>query len=80
VTRVIDKGRLAFLDDPDVRRIAAKYGNPDELLQERWIPRYPGINLPGDYMKDYALDPYSSIHPHQERLRREAGWSPEMGD
>jgi len=80
VTRVIDKGRLTFLDDPDVKRIAAKYGNPDELLRERWIPQYPGINMPGDYMKDYAADPYSFIHPYQEKLRQQAGWTPEMGD
>jgi hypothetical protein len=79
-TRVLDKGRLTFLDDPEVRKIAAKYGNPDELLREKWIPPYPGINMPGDYMKDYAADPYSFIHPYQEKLRREAGWKPEMGD
>jgi hypothetical protein len=55
-------------------------GNPDELLKEKWIPRYPGINMPGDYMKDYASDPYNWIHPHQEKLREEAGWTPSMGD
>jgi len=79
-TRVIDKGRLTFLGDPEVRKIAAKYGNPDELLTEKWIPRYPGINMPGDYMKDYAQDPYSFIHPYQEKLRKEAGWNRDMGD
>jgi hypothetical protein len=78
--RVLDKGRLTFFDDPEVRKIAAKYGNPDELLREKWIPPYPGINLPGDYMKDYAADPYSFLHGYQEKLRKEAGWTPEMGD
>ena len=80
VVRVLDKGRLTFLDDPEVRRAAAKYGDPDELLREKWIPSIPGITLPGDYMRDYAADPYAVIHPHQERLRRESGWTPEMGD
>ena len=79
-TRVLDKGRLTFLDDPEVQKIAAKYGNPDELLTEKWIPRYPGINMPGDYRKDYAVDPYAFIHPYQEKLRRDAGWTPSMGD
>jgi hypothetical protein len=79
-TRVIDKGRFTFLDDPDVRRVAAKYGNPDEMLREKWIPPYPGINLPGDYMKDYAADPYSFLHPRLEKLRQEVGWTKELGD
>ena len=79
-TRAIDKGRLTFLDDPEVRKIAAKYGDPDEYLQEKWIPPMPGINLPGDYMRDYGSDPYSYTHPIMEKLRREAGWSMEVGD
>jgi 2,5-dihydroxypyridine 5,6-dioxygenase len=29
---VIDKGHLSMLDDPDVRELASKYGNPDEFL------------------------------------------------
>lgn len=58
---LINKGRLTALDDPEIRRVAAKYGNPDELLQEDWIPAMPGINTPGDYMKDYANDPYTFI-------------------
>jgi len=57
--RLINKGRLTALDDPRVRQVAAKYGNPDELLREIWIPSMPGINVPGDYFKDYAGDPAS---------------------
>jgi hypothetical protein len=54
---VIDKGHLTALDDPRVREIAAQYGNPDELLREIWIPKIPGINVPGEYWKDYAANP-----------------------
>ena len=56
-TTFVDKGHLTTLDDPRVRREAAKYGDPDELLQESWIPAIPGINVPGDYSADYASDP-----------------------
>lgn len=41
----IRDGRLTVLDDPEVRRVAAKYGNPDELLKEDWIPAIPGVNV-----------------------------------
>lgn len=53
---VIDKGRLCALDDPEVVRLAYTLGGP-ELLEYDWIPTLPGVNYPGDYMKDYALDP-----------------------
>jgi hypothetical protein len=39
-TKLVENGRLKILDDPEVRRLAAKYGNPDELLREDWIPEY----------------------------------------
>jgi len=58
---IIDKGHLTALDDPEVRSLASRYGNPDELLKDIWIPAVPGINVPGDYMKDYAQDPVSWI-------------------
>lgn len=58
---IIDKGHLTALDDPEVRRFATKFGDPDKLLSEIWIPGVPGINLPGDYMKDYGRDPISWI-------------------
>jgi hypothetical protein len=32
--RVIDHGRLLALDDPEVRTVAARYGDPDRLLKE----------------------------------------------
>ena len=59
--RLLDKGHMTLLDDPEIRAIAAKYGDPDELLQEKWVPAFPGINVPGDYMKDYAADPMKFI-------------------
>ncbi|MBI2821178.1 MAG: hypothetical protein HYX74_03040 [Acidobacteria bacterium] len=65
---MIDKGRLTALDDPDVRKVAAKYGNPDELLREDWIPGVPGINMDGDYMKNYAPDPAAFFKKDYERV------------
>ena len=59
--KLLDKGRLTTLDDPEIRRIAQKYGDPDELLREDWIPAIPGINSPGDYERDYARDPVAAI-------------------
>jgi hypothetical protein len=55
--KIIDKGHLAILDDPEVRAIASKYGDPDEILREEGARPIPGINAPGDYWKDYAENP-----------------------
>jgi hypothetical protein len=38
--KLVDRGRLTVLDDPEVRRIAARHGDPDELLSEDWIPEF----------------------------------------
>lgn len=54
---VINNGRLAALDDPEVRALAARYGDPDEVLSSDYVPPYPGINVPGNFMEDYAKDP-----------------------
>lgn len=35
---VIEDGHLVALDDPEVRRVAERFGDPDELLREDWIP------------------------------------------
>lgn len=59
--RVIDHGRLTALDDPDVRELAAKYGDPDELLKEDWVPEVPGVSCPGSYA-EYARDPAAWIY------------------
>ena len=54
---LLDKGRMTSLDDPEVRALASRYGDPDYILAEDWIPDVPGINAPGDYLKDYAPNP-----------------------
>ncbi len=58
---VIDHGRLAALDDPDVRDFARRYGDPDELLREDWIPQIPGISARGSY-DDFARDPVRYLY------------------
>ena len=44
-TTIVENGRLKLFDEPAIRKEAAKYGDPDELLREHWIPalqtRYP---------------------------------------
>jgi hypothetical protein len=57
---ITDKGRMTSLDNPEVRALASRYGNPDELLQVDWRPGMPGINMPGDYSA-YAQDPWRFI-------------------
>jgi len=51
---LLEKGRMTSLDDPEVRALASRYGDPDYILAEDWIPEVPGINAPGDYLRDYA--------------------------
>jgi hypothetical protein len=54
---VVDAGHLRALDAPEVRAVAARYGEPRALLSEAWVPAVPGINIPGDYLAEYAADP-----------------------
>lgn len=35
---IIDAGHLMALDAPEIRAIAARYGNPDKLLKQTWQP------------------------------------------
>jgi hypothetical protein len=54
---ILDKGHMTSLDNPEVQALASRYGDPKYLLTEDWIPEVPGINAPGDYLKDYAPAP-----------------------
>ena len=50
--KIVDNGHLMLLDDPEIRRIAAKYGDPDELLREEWLPSYEeDSSIKGHYTK-----------------------------
>ena len=52
---------MTSLDNAEVRALASRYGDPGQLLGEDWRPEIPGINAPGDYMKDYALNPWKTV-------------------
>jgi hypothetical protein len=61
VMSIIEHGHLTVLDDPEIRKLAAKYGDPDVVLREDWIPDMPGINAPGLY-EEYAKNPGKFIY------------------
>lgn len=54
---LLDKGRATSLDSPQIRALASRYGDPDDVLSTDWIPSIPGVNSPGNY-ETYAQDPY----------------------
>lgn len=64
--KIVDKGWLTAMSDPEIRSIATKYGDPDKLLSYDWVPPIPGINSEGDYLKDYAPDPLAFLLKRQE--------------
>jgi hypothetical protein len=55
--KIVDKGWLSAMDDPELRAMGVKYGDPEDLFNYDWIPPLPGINCEGDYSKDYAPNP-----------------------
>lgn len=61
VLTLIADGRLTALDDPTVRAVAERYGDPDVLLRDSWVPSVPGITAPGDYA-EFARDPAAYIY------------------
>ena len=63
---LVDKGHMTALDNAEVRALASRYGNPDVILSEDWIPEIPGINVPGRY-QDYAANPWKYDKPVIDR-------------
>ena len=51
---------MSSLDSPEVRALTSRYGDPQDLLAEDWVPQIPGINAPGKYT-DYAKDPWKTV-------------------
>lgn len=68
-TTLIEDGYLTVLDDPEVRSLAAEYGDPDDLLSVDWVPSIPGVSTPGEY-ESYSRDPKAWLREHTDR----AGW------
>jgi len=57
---LIDKGELMSLKSPEIRALASRYGDPNEVLSDDWAPHLPGINAPGSYA-EYAKDPWKTL-------------------
>ena len=54
---LLDKGRMTSLDNPEVRALASRYGDPDRILADEWIIDIPGITSPGSYT-EFSRDPW----------------------
>ncbi|HEY1374798.1 MAG TPA: hypothetical protein VGH50_20165 [Candidatus Binatia bacterium] len=57
---LIEKGEVASLKSPEIRALASRYGDPNDVLSDDWAPYLPGINAPGRY-EDYAKDPWKTV-------------------
>ncbi|HWP57083.1 MAG TPA: hypothetical protein VNL14_04235 [Candidatus Acidoferrales bacterium] len=57
---LIDKGQLTALHSPEIRALASRYGDPQEVLSDDWAPHIPGVNAPGRF-EDYARDPWKTL-------------------
>lgn len=66
--KLLDKGYLVAADNPEVRMIASKYGDPDVLLRALNRRAIPGINAPGSY-EEYAKDPWKYVKKEREQLK-----------
>ncbi len=55
--KLIDRGHLTALDDPEIIAFASDFGDPKEVLREDWFAPIPGVSVDGDYLRDYAPDP-----------------------
>jgi hypothetical protein len=64
---LVDKGHQTSLDASEVRALASRYGDPDKLLAEEWVPQIPGINAPGKY-EDYARDPWTYANSVMQKV------------
>jgi hypothetical protein len=64
---LIDKGEVTALKSPEIRALASRYGNPDEVLSDDWAPYLPGINAPGKY-QDYAKDPWKTVSSVMKKI------------
>ena len=56
---IAEKGYVKLFDDPEVRALASRYGDPDLIFRYEWIPSVPGVNVAGDYKKVFAPDPWA---------------------
>lgn len=62
-------GRPVPYDNPEIRALASKYGDVDKIFSYDWIPAIPGINIEGDYDRDYAEDPWQWVMNEWEQIK-----------
>jgi aminopeptidase len=69
---IMEDGHLLVLDLPEVRELASRFGDPDELLEERFsitpaemdpVPESGAVELTGDWVR---LSPPADVEPPQE--------------
>ena len=57
---LIEKGRVSVLDNPEVRALASRYGDPDLIMRQEWVPDTPGITSPGSY-EEFSQNPWAHM-------------------
>jgi hypothetical protein len=65
---ISDKGRPTAFDNPEVRALAAKYGDPDVIFRYDWIPGIPGVNVAGD-VQAFNRDPWAWVAMEWKQMK-----------
>ena len=65
--KIVDKGFITALSNPDLVALTSGYGDPKKLLSYDWIPPLPGINCEGNYLQDYAKDPAAYLKKREDQ-------------
>lgn len=73
---LIEHGNLTSLSDPEVRALAARYGNADEILRKDFVHPIPGVTVagkydsygknPGEWWKKWARDIEAGKSPYMD--------------
>jgi hypothetical protein len=66
---IAEHGYLNAFDDAEVRALAARYGDPALIFRYEWIPGMPGINVPGDYRREYGDNPWRWLMKEWEQIK-----------
>ena len=67
VITVSNKGHPTIFQNPELRALASKYGNPDVIFSYDWVPEVPGVNAPNP--NAFEKNPWATIVAQWKQMK-----------